>query len=110
VSDLLAANAPPTTNGTFSTVSYTLPKGQKTLAISDVVLQNPLADSGILQIRAGGHALLEFGLDDFRSLDLHFVQPLQFSTKAPLVLAVECLNTNKTNCTAAVSFSGSTQK
>jgi hypothetical protein len=109
VSDLLASNAPPTTNGTFATVTYALPKGQKSLAVSDVVLQNPLADSGILQIRAGNHALLEFGLDDFRSLDLHFVQPLQFSTKAPLVLAVECLNTNKTNCTAAVSFSGSTR-
>lgn len=110
VSDLLASNAAPTTNGTFATVSYTLPKGQKTMAVSDLVLQNPLADTGILQIRSGNHALLEFGLDDFRNLDLHFVQPLQFSTKAPLVLAVECLNTNHTNCSAAVSFSGSTRK
>ncbi|HEY1574362.1 MAG TPA: hypothetical protein VGG05_23700 [Pseudonocardiaceae bacterium] len=110
VSALLASNAAPTTNGTFATVPYTIAKGQKTLAVSDLVLQNPLADTGILQIRAGNHALLEFGLDDFRNLDLHFVQPLQFSTKAPLVLAVECLNTNHANCTAAVSFSGSTQK
>jgi hypothetical protein len=33
-----------------------------------------------------------------------------FTTKAPLVIAVECLNATATNCTAAVSFSGSTQK
>ena len=110
VSELLASNATPTTTGTFATYPYALPAGQKTLDVSDVVLQNPMGDSGILQIRSGGKALLEFGLDDFRSLDLHFVQPLVFTTKAPLILAVECLNTNSTNCTAAVSFSGSTQK
>jgi hypothetical protein len=110
VSDLLAADATPTTTATFATYPYALPAGAKTLDVSDVVLQNPMGDSGILQIRSGGKALLEFGLDDFRSLDLHFVQPLVFTTKGPLVLAVECLNTNSTNCTAAVSFSGNTQK
>jgi hypothetical protein len=110
VSELLASDATPTTTGTFATYPYALPAGQQTLDVSDVVLQNPMGDSGILQIRSGGKALLEFGLDDFRSLDLHFVQPLVFTSKAPLILAVECLNTNSTNCTAAVSFSGSTQK
>ncbi|HEX5406204.1 MAG TPA: hypothetical protein VFX16_28335 [Pseudonocardiaceae bacterium] len=110
VSDQLAANAAPTTTAMFATYPYALPAGQQTLNVSDLVLQNPMGDTGILQIRSGGKALLEFGLADFRSLDLHFVQPLVFTTKAPLVLAVECLNTNATNCTAAVSFSGSTQK
>jgi hypothetical protein len=110
VSELLQSNAAPTKTAKFATYPYALPKGQNTLNVSDLVLQNPMGDSGILQVRAGGTALLEFGLDNFRSLDLHFVQPLLFTTKAPLVLAVECLNTTTTNCSAAVSFSGSTQK
>ncbi len=110
VSALLASNAPPTSTGTFDTTTYTLAKGRRTLDVSDLVLQNPMADNGILQIRAGGKALLEFGLADFRSQDLHFVQPLVFTTQAPLVLAVECLNTDSTNCSAAVSFSGTAGK
>lgn len=110
VSALLASNAPPTKNATFATTSYALPAGRRALAVSDLVLQNPMADNGILQIRAGDKALLEFGLADFRSLDLHFVQPLVFTAKTPLTLAVECLNTNATNCSAAVSFSGNTTR
>lgn len=110
VSALLASDAPPTKAATFATTSYALPAGQRTLDVSDLVLQNPLADSGILQIRAGSRTLLEFGLDDFRNLDLHFVQPLVFTARTPLTLAVECLNTNATNCSAAVSFSGTTTK
>lgn len=110
VSALLQANAAPTRTAAFTTYPYTFPSGQTILDVSDLVLQNPMGDSGILQVRAGNTALLEFGLDNFRNLDLHYVQQLVFTTKAPLVIAVECLNTTATNCTAAVSFSGSTQK
>jgi hypothetical protein len=110
VSALLQSNGAPTKNASFTTYPYTFPSGQTILNVSDLVLQNPMGDSGILQVRAGDTALLEFGLDNFRNLDLHYVQQLVFTTKAPLVLAVECLNTTATNCTAAVSFSGSTQK
>jgi hypothetical protein len=110
VSSLLQADAAPTKTAKFATYPFAMPKGQSTLNVSDLVLQNPMGDSGILQIRSGGTALLEFGLDNFRNLDLHFVQPLLFTTKAPLELAVECLNTTSTNCTAAASFSGSTRK
>jgi hypothetical protein len=110
VSALLQSTAAPTKNAAFTTYPYAFPGGQTILNVSDLVLQNPMGDSGILQVRAGNTALLEFGLDNFRNLDLHYVQQLVFTTKAPLVLAVECLNTTATNCTAAVSFSGSTQK
>jgi hypothetical protein len=110
VSALLQSNAAPTKTGSFATYPYTFPAGQTILNVSDLVLQNPMGDSGILQVRAGDTALLEFGLDNFRNLDLHYVQQLVFTTKAPLVIAVECLNPTATNCTAAVSFSGSTQK
>jgi hypothetical protein len=110
VSALLQSNAAPTKTAAFTTYPYAFPGGQTILNVSDLVLQNPMGDSGILQVRAGNTALLEFGLDNFRNLDLHYVQQLVFTTKAPLVLAVECLNTTATNCTAAVSFSGSTQK
>jgi hypothetical protein len=110
VSELLQSNAAPTTNATFATYPYTLPAGQTILNVSDLVLQNPMGDTGILQVRSGNTTLFEFGLDNFRNLDLHFVQPLVFTAKTPLVLAVECLNTTTTNCSAAVSFSGTTLK
>jgi hypothetical protein len=110
VSADLQSNAAPTTSASFTTYPYAFAAGQKTLQVSDLVLQNPMGDSGILQIRAGGQPLLVFGLDDFRSQDLHFVQPLVFTATAPLTLAVECLNAGATHCSAAVSFSGTTGK
>ncbi len=109
VSALLQSNAPPTSSATFSTVPYAVP-ARKTLSVTDVVLQNPLGDSGILQIRSGTTTLFEFGLANFRSIDYHFIQPLTFTTASPLELAVECKNPAGTNCTAGLSFSGTVHK
>lgn len=107
VSSLLQAHAAPST--TFTTVTFPVPAGQ-TLSVSDIVLANPLGDTGLLQIRSGGNTLFVFGLANFRSIDYHFVQPLVFTNSAPLVLAVECQNTGTTACTDDLSFSGTTQK
>ena len=106
VSDLLQSNAAP--SKTFSTVTFAVP-AKKTLSVSDIVLENPLGDTGLLQIRQGGTTLFVFGLANFRSIDYHFVQPLVFSHSAPLVLAVECQNTGSTACSDGLSFSGTMQ-
>ena len=71
-----------------------------TVLISDVVLQNPFGDSGILRILrvAGnqpaekGDILLEEGLNNFRDLDYHFLQPWRFKPGEKLVLAINCQN------------------
>ena len=82
----------------------------KTLVISDLVLQNPRGDSGILRIvrqTAGGEriTLLEVGLNNFRDLDYHFVQPLRIAPGEKVLLTVNCQNPAD-RCRPAASFSG----
>lgn len=81
----------------------------KTLLISDLVLQNPRGDSGILRIvRLSGDdriTLLEVGLNNFRDLDYHFVQPLRFAPGEKILLTVNCQNPAD-RCRPAASFSG----
>jgi hypothetical protein len=108
VSSLLQSNAAPA--ATFSTVAYAI-AARQTLDVSDIVLENPLGDTGLLQIRAGSTVLFVFGLANFRSIDYHFVQPLAFTHSVPLVLAVECQNPGGGKaCTAGLSFSGTLHK
>lgn len=107
VSSLLTVNAPPST--TYDAVPYIIPANEK-LDVTDIVLQNPLGDTGLLQIRAGTTVLFVFGLANFRSIDYHFVQPLVFTTSAPLVLAVQCQNTGGKACADGLSFSGTLSK
>jgi len=106
VSEMLQSSAAPSTH--FSTVTFAVP-AKKTLSITDIVLENPLGDTGLLQVRQGGTSIFVFGLANFRSIDYHFVQPLVFTHSAPLVLAVECQNTGTTACADDLSFSGTMQ-
>lgn len=81
----------------------------KTLVVSDLVLQNPRGDSGILRIVRQTPddqiTLLEVGLANFRDLDYHFVQPLRFNPGDKVLLTVNCQNPTD-RCRPAVSFSG----
>jgi len=90
----------------------------KTLAVSDLVLQNPFGDSGILRVlRVTGEGderqetvLLEVGLNNFRDLDYHFLQPLRFEPGERIAVAVHCQNPAVTDesdtCDPSASFSG----
>jgi type II secretory pathway pseudopilin PulG len=113
----LAADSPfPITANTssFNRVPYTLPDDSKTLVITDLVLQNPRGDAGTLRIlrilRDSGDTetvLLESGLNNFRDLDQHWLQPWVFRPGEQVVLAVSCQNPpEKGGCTPSVSFSG----
>jgi hypothetical protein len=105
VSSLLQSMAKPTKPASFATAKYKVP-AKNTLAVTDIVLENPLGDVGVLQIRAGSTVLFEFGLANFRSIDYHFIQPLVFTPAKPLVLAVECTKPASKTCTDGLSFSG----
>jgi hypothetical protein len=108
----IAANAAPAGGGTSFAefaVNPALPT-DKTLVISDLVLQNPRGDSGILRIvrvTAAGQrvTLLEVGLNNFRDLDYHYVQPLRFAPGEKVLLTVNCQNPAE-RCQPAASFSG----
>lgn len=106
----IQADAAPAAAGTFAEfhADPALP-ADKTLVISDLVLQNPRGDSGILRIvRLTGSqrvTLLEVGLNNFRDLDYHFVQPLRFAPGERVLLTVSCQNPAD-RCRPAASFSG----
>jgi hypothetical protein len=77
----------------------------KIIWISDIVLQNPAGDSGKLRIQRGDQVLFEFGLENFRDLDYHLIQPIQFTDANDVVVAVDCKNTTD-DCTPSVYFTG----
>ena len=96
------------------TVSYTVPDG-KVLVVTDIFLQNPQADSGILRIQRDDGRLLVLRLDDFRALDYHFASPLIFNAAQRLTVDVTCENdqagtagatTTQTTCTPAAYWVG----
>ena len=68
---------------------FEVPAG-KTLRVTDIVLQNPAANTGTLRIRRNDQVLLEVGLENFRTQDLHFVTPLSFTSGQRLVLDGAC--------------------
>jgi hypothetical protein len=88
----------------FKLFSFPHP-AKKVVWVSDLLLQNPNGDTGILRIMRGKTVLLEFGLQNFRDLDYHFIQPAAFTAADPFVVAVQCKNTTDA-CTPAVYFSG----
>jgi hypothetical protein len=83
---------------------------QKALDVSDIVLQNPLGDFGILEIRRGETTLLTWSLENYRTQDQHFSVPLHFNKGEKLTIAVQCKNPapDKRKCSAAVTVSGRT--
>lgn len=101
VSTLMPCDAPA---GKTATVGYKLTSNQ-TLDVSDVLLENPAGNNGTMNIQSGGSPLFEFALADFRDLDYHFVQPLVFTARRPLVIVVACAS-GAVKCTPALSFSG----
>lgn len=95
----------------FTEFPYTPPDEKKTVVVTDLILQNPRGDAGTLRIlrdKDGTKSvLLEVGLNNFRDLDQHWLQPWVFGPGEKIVLAVSCQNPeNQGNCTPAVSFSG----
>jgi len=100
----LAVSAPP-----GGANAATFPIAPNTVfSVTDLVLQNPQGDAGLLQIRRNGQVVLEVALENFRDLDYHFVAPLQFSPAAPLQVRLSCATpgTGQPNCAAAATFVG----
>lgn len=91
--------------GTTQREQFGPPNARDVLWVADLLLQNPSGDTGTLRIRRGDEVLLAFGLQNFRDLDYHFIQPAQFTSDNPMVVEVSC--TNETgDCTPSVYLSG----
>jgi hypothetical protein len=107
VSFRIASSAKPVTDGSFQSFTYTAPP-KKTVRITDLVLQNPRGDNGILRIMIGQNVLLETGLANFRDLDYHYLQALTATPGQAVAVAVNCTAPGPgfDRCTPSVSFSG----
>jgi hypothetical protein len=87
--------------------SFTVPAG-RTLRVTDIVLQNPGANTGSLRVKRGDQVLLEVGLENFRSQDFHFVTPISFSSEQRLILEAQCTGAaagGTGDCTPSALFS-----
>lgn len=87
--------------------SFTVPK-DRTLRVTDIVLQNPGGNTGTLRVKRGDDVLLEVGLENFRTQDFHFVTPVSFSSEQKLVLEAQCTGAaagGAAGCTPSAFFS-----
>ena len=95
--------------GASSSTGFTVPEDQR-LALTDILLQNPSGDRGVMQIlRDTGDftsVLLEVRLQNFRDLDYHFVSPVVFQPGQQVVMNLRCRNRGTSACNAAAYFSG----
>jgi len=105
----IAADAPIDANTRrFRDFTYS-PPPNKTVSITDAILQNPRGDIGTLRMGRGTPSgvttLTEYGLGNFRDLDEHWVQPIVLRPGERLVVSVSCQNPpEKGNCTPSVFF------
>jgi hypothetical protein len=86
--------------------SFTVPDGRN-LELTDLVLQNPEGDTGVLRVTAGDETLFVVRLENFRDVDYHFVVPIVVGPGKKLTLAVQCQNPDPAKrCSPAALFSG----
>lgn len=95
--------------------SFDAPEGviaaDKTLVLTDLIIQNPRGDNGTLRLLRGDQVVYETGLANFRDLDFHFIEPWTFAPDQPLRVEVSCQvpglpEPPAGKCRPAVSFSG----
>lgn len=77
-------------------------------ALTDVVLQNPHGDTGLVEIKRGTNVLLQSALENFRDLDLHFVAPYMFKNGESITMTVTCTvqGPGQGGCTSSASMGG----
>lgn len=75
--------------GSTGTDTFTVPE-DGTYGVTDVVFENPQGDSGTLDLLVDGDEFLTLALENFRSLDYHFVTPIRARSGQDITLRVTC--------------------
>jgi hypothetical protein len=86
ISQRLAVQTDP---GSTARDTYTVP-AKRTFELTDVVMQNPQGDFGIVTLQRGTQALFTMALENFRDNDYHFVSPIRVGPGEKLELVVRC--------------------
>lgn len=87
--------------------TFTVPTG-KSLALTDILLQNPQGDTGTLTFKRNGDVLFEVVLENFRTQDLHYISPYVFKSGDKVTISVTCTapGVGATQCSDAASLGG----
>ena len=75
--------------GGSDTASYTVAEGT-TLAITDLVLQNPQGDSGRVDVLVEDNPIMTLALANFRDIDYHFVSPIEVPGQKSFSIRTVC--------------------
>jgi hypothetical protein len=75
-----------------------------TLFVTDIVFSNPNGRDGAIALLRDGQPLIEERLENFRSLDYHFVTPIIVAAGHELALSLTC--TAGAECDPSVLYSG----
>jgi hypothetical protein len=107
----IVANAPVTSDpNNFKKFGMDVPPpADKTLVVTDFLLQNPYGDTGIIRIQRDNQVLAEFGLGNFRAFDYHVGQTWRFTPGQHLQITVNCASATSGSCRSSASFSGKIQ-
>lgn len=83
---LTAQDAP---GGVSTPSTYTVPVGT-TMRLTDLVLENPQGDSGVVTIKVGDKTLLAPALENFREQDFHWASAILIPEKQKITVTVTC--------------------
>ena len=78
----------------------------RAFALTDVVFEDPNGDTGTITIMRGNDIVLQESLEDFRSLDYHFVSPIIFPANVGVTASVACKNPTTQSCAVGVYVGG----
>jgi hypothetical protein len=82
------------------------------VSITDLLLQNPNGDSGLVSLSRGEDVFYEARLENFRDLDLHLVAPIVLTKGETFAMKVSCTNPDPAGpakaraCTPGVTVQG----
>src|SRR5690606_18844065 len=74
---------------TLSPAPFVVP-AEGTVRLTDVVVRNPQGDFGRIELTLDGRTLLDLALENFRSVDYHFQEPIVAGEGAELTMTVRC--------------------
>ena len=91
-----------TATGNNTTAAFFIPK-DKSLDVTDILLENSAGASGTVFLQDSGRVLMSWALANFRDLDYHWITPVYFRPNSKLQFVVkDCSGT----CTPSLYFAG----
>ncbi len=95
--------------GEDETEDYVVPDGQ-IVTVTDLVFESR-GDTGAVRLLRDGDVLITARLENFRTLDQHFVSPIIFTEGESIVYELQCATPmqDQTDCEAGLYISGTTQ-